>query len=442
VPLQFRLAEEKQADQCALVMEHRGQTLLPAIVVPPTIVTTEVTAPVPINLPHPTGPALAPYQSLIVQGRASERQVRKHSSLHLDAWAQHNLPSRVWLALNSRHGKDTIDRCFKGEATFRHIWIFLFKQNYLTEDDQLALFQAHPKSKLLRTLLYEHADVDFRPLQEPIPQGFKSDIVLHAWSRMFTACLFYYNLDVPTAVRFVSGIHTGNHRHWSTIAPILGEAGVDPNVISDLKRIFVDGSPNKVNADSSDTNFHDFLAYGNHKTVVEDVSKTREALTKDCMRSYALTANPLLTYFLYDVHLTPMGLVGLDNPNKTPRPIFDASFHPEPWSWALNDWTTKETEPPIFFATSFQSFLIWIYNLRISYPHQEIYVGDDDVSGAFRHNKYHPNVVGMHCYLIFGFLFFGTGLNFGSNTSASNWETVAQARQQLAQFLWSAVDTV
>jgi hypothetical protein len=444
VPLQFRLAEEKQVDELVFDMEPRVNPMpsFPSPSVPPPVVIAETTVSVPTRVSHLTVPTLAPYQSLIVQGRASERTVRKRSSLHLDAWAQHHLPSRVWLALNSRHGKDTTDRCFKGETTFRHVWIFLLKRNYLTEVDQRALFQAQPKSYLLRTLLREHADVDFRPLQAPIPQGVNSEAVLHAWSRMFTACLLHYDLDVPTAVRFVGGIHTGDHRHWSTLAPTLEEAGVDTLVIRDLRRIFVDGSPNTVNADSSDSNFHDFLAYGNHKTVVEDVSKTKAALTKDCMRSYALTANPLLTYFLYDFHLTPMGLVDLDKPTKTPRPIFDASFHPEPWSWALNDWTTKETEPPIFFATSFQSFLIWLYNLRISYPHQEIYVGDDDVSGAFRHNKYHPNVVGMHCYLIFGFLFFGTGLNFGSNTSASNWETVAQARQQLAQFLWSAASTI
>jgi hypothetical protein len=152
---------------------------------------------------------------------------------------------------------------------------------------------------LLLTLLHEHVDVDFRPLRAPIPQDFTPDTIIHAWSRMFTACLLHYDLDVPTAVRFVGGIHTGNHRQWDTIAPMLHEARVDPNVIHDLQRIFVDGSPNKVNAESSDINFHEFLAYGNHKTVVEDISKTKAALTKDCMRSYALAANPLLTYFMY-----------------------------------------------------------------------------------------------------------------------------------------------
>ena len=40
--------------------------------------------------------------------------------------------------------------------------------------------------------------------------------------------------------------------------------------------------------------------------------------------------------------------------------------------------------------------MIWLYNLRISYPHAEIYIADDDISGAFRLCKYHPNMMSMH----------------------------------------------
>ena len=74
-----------------------------------------------------------------------------------------------------------------------------------------------------------------------------------------------------------------------------------------------------------------------------------------------------------------------------------------------------------------------VTNLRLSYPDEEIYLGDDDVSGAFRHVKYHPNVVGMHSCVIMNCLLLQTGQNFGDNTSPSNWEVIARTRQQLAQ---------
>jgi hypothetical protein len=55
---------------------------------------------------------------------------------------------------------------------------------------------------------------------------------------------------------------------------------------------------------------------------------------------------------------------------------------------AINDWVDPRNEPDIHFPESFLFFYVWIYNLRISYPHLEIYLIDDDVSGAFRHAKY------------------------------------------------------
>jgi hypothetical protein len=39
----------------------------------------------------------------------------------------------------------------------------------------------------------------------------------------------------------------------------------------------------------------------------------------------------------------------------------------------------------------------------------EIYLGDDDVSGAFRQVKYNPNMVVMHAFLVFDVLFMSTG---------------------------------
>ena len=258
---------------------------------------------------------------------------------------------------------------------------------------------------------------------------------------MFTACLLHYDLHVPSAIRFVGNIHVGAHRDWDALSDLLVEARVEDEVVTNLRRVFVDGSPNSVNAESTDENYHAFLGYGNHATVMDDVDKTKSTVQKDFMRSYTLTANPLLTFFLADCHLTPMGLVDLNKLYKNPRIIFDSSFRPLPTSMAINDFTSKDTEPPIKFAKSFMKFLAWIWNLRADYPDLEIYICDDDVSGAFRHGKWNPNIVGMHCYRLFGFLFFCTGLTFGDNTSPPQWETVALARQQLAQYFWGQSNT-
>jgi hypothetical protein len=86
-------------------------------------------------------------------------------------------------------------------------------------------------------------------------------------------------------------------------------------------------------------------------------------------------------------------------------------------------------EPPITFPSAWQEYLTWPYNFRITFPSKEIYPADD-VSGAFRHLKYHPNVVAMHSHCILDYFAAATGTTFGDCSSPSNCDVVAQARRR------------
>ncbi|CAJ1959567.1 unnamed protein product [Cylindrotheca closterium] len=312
---------------------------------------------------------------------------------------------------------DSVDRWFSTEHKFEHTWMFLLKSCYLNQTDLATLFHVCPSIHLLSLLINKHRFVDFRPLQQPIPPHLTPEVAMHRWSRMFTACLLHYDLSIPTAVRFVGNIHTP------------------------LKRIFLNGAPNYVNAESTDENLRTFIAYGNHKTVYDDVSKTQSAVVKDVLRNYLLAANPALLPYIQDAHTTPLGLVDACHEYRKPRIIFDATHHPSLTAIAANDFTSKATGPETCFPRSFPNFLIWIYNLCITYPKEEIYICDNDVSGAFRHVKWNPNVVDMHMFMLFGFRFFCTGLSFGDNTRPAQWEVVAMVGQQLAHSLWYAAVT-
>lgn len=150
-----------------------------------------------------------------------------------------------------------------------------------------------------------------------------------------------------------------------------------------------------------------------------------------------LVMHPDLIDFIPHLHLTPQGIIDLDHPYKNPRPIFDSSCRPEPWCSVINDWTNRSNEPELVFATAFMMHLVWMWNFRITYPDEEIYVGDNnDVSGAFNQNKYNPMLVALHAFLLAGYLVMNTGATFCSNTSPGNFEPIARARQQHAQYLW------
>ena len=104
--------------------------------------------------------------------------------------------------------------------------------------------------------------------------------------------------------------------------------------------------------------------------------------------------------------------------------------------------TTKNTEHPLEFHFSWYHFIEWMYNLRANYPNKEIYIGDDDVCGAFRQGKWNPQVVKMQCFITFGYIFFATGLTFGGNNCPPNWEIIAVSRRNLARHLWHKADTI
>jgi hypothetical protein len=159
-------------------------------------------------------------------------------------------------------------------------------------------------------------------------------------------------------------------------------------------------------------------------------------MVKDNRKGYTLLFDPRAVLFMLHCHVTPQGVVDLDHIYKNPRPIFDSSFRPHPWCFAINDWTSKDTEPDLTFAGAELGFMVWLYNLRITYPSLEIYIADDDVSGAFRLIKYHPNCMALHTSMQSGYCVVNTGGTFGDNTSPSNFDPIGMARRQLAWHIW------
>ena len=207
----------------------------------------------------------------------------------------------------------------------------------------------------------------------------------------------------------------------------------------DVQRIFESGIPARYNASASEENFTAFYKYGNHSTVTEEPDKTHKAMVKDARKGFTLLFDWRAVLLMLNAHVTPQGVVDLYNPHKNPRPtIFDSSFRPHPWCHAINDWTSKYTEPELTFAGAKMGFMTWLYyNLRLTYPRDELYIADDDVSGAFRLMRYHPNCMGLHTSIQCGYAVVNTGGTFGDNTSPSNFDpTIGVARRQVARWLW------
>jgi hypothetical protein len=354
-----------------------------------------------------------------------------------EAFVQSKLSPRVQALLNQPFGKENLTQCFKSAAALRLALLPLLRSEFMSLQEWDALRIAYPIAGLLLDLVRDHEDVDFRPIRGLCHRNPDMDNkpIDDTWVQMATAAILHFDGDMAALVRWMGGTHVGAHRDTQKILNTINGI-VDDGTFGHVRRLYTQGAPAFCNAESSEANFQAYLKYGNHSSVYDDVEKTRKTLTKVLNRGYCMLLDKRMVYFTLNCHVTPQGLIDLHHKTKDPRPIFDSSFRPHPWCYAINDWTSKTTEPPITFPEAWTTYLQWLYNLRISYPDREIYPGDDDVSGAYRHMKYHPNLVAMHTFMPLNYMAVATGATFGDCTSPSNWDPIAQARQQMARHLW------
>jgi hypothetical protein len=88
----------------------------------------------------------------------------------------------------------------------------------------------------------------------------------------------------------------------------------------------------------------------------------------------------------------------------------------------MNMVTPMELEMEITFSTAFTDLLIWIWNLQISYPDEDIFLVFLDISSCFCFPRIFPDLVGALGFIVGPvFYAFNTGV-FGSVASASSWE--------------------
>jgi hypothetical protein len=380
-----------------------------------------------------------PVESVITtQTPSTLREAFTQAVQHRFMSTLNTIDPRVTARLEQPFGKDNLSQYFYSTPGLRHVLLPLWKSGFLHGDNDSwgVLCDTYYPASVLRDLLKDYQDTPFHGIRG-FPAGWESETVVNDDRvAMATAALLHFNGSVADLVRWIGGPHVGAHRDHHAILETLQSAGVDSTVVTDLRRIFLSGIPASCRVISNEANFKAFYRYGNHSTVSDDPEKAYGAMVKDNRKGFTLLFDRRAVLFMLHCHLTPQGLVDVDTPYKKPRPIFDSSFRPSPWSFAINDWTHKDNEPPLTFAGAEMGFMVWLYNLRITYPNLEIYIADDDISGAFRLMRYHPNCMAMHTFIQGDYGVVNTGGTFGDNTTPSNFDVVGSARRQLASYLW------
>ena len=179
--------------------------------------------------------------------------------------------------------------------------------------------------------------------------------------------------------------------------------------------------------------FLTFWRYGNHSSIKKKLDATKKTINKEYRNMCMLSFPCCLTRFIKNLHVTPQDM--LCKIGKNPRLVWDGSFLPFWYSQNINMMSNQEDEPEIMYGTDSLRHLTQIWNTRISFPSIEIYLFDDDVKGAFRYSKYHPDIATAFSFIIDKLLHVPMGGTSGSIVSPADVEPFAKARTHLVEFL-------
>jgi hypothetical protein len=110
----------------------------------------------------------------------------------------------------------------------------------------------------------------------------------------------------------------------------------------------------------------------------------------------------------------------LIKPGKNPQVIFDASTKRSPHEVVLNEFIPTEFEANIDFGHTKMNLLCKIYNWRVSYLREIIFLALADITACFCFPKIHADLTVAFGFMAKQLFFLATSMVFGSNASISS----------------------
>ena len=141
--------------------------------------------------------------------------------------------------------------------------------------------------------------------------------------------------------------------------------------------------------------------------------------------------------FIYGLFLSPIGYIVRNNKGRI---VVDPSNHITATgdSGALNDQLYKSNTDEVsrtYYDSAIHRHYTHIYNLRISFPNDDILLYKDDINSAFHRCRYHPDVAAAYAYVYGDWLVIPVGLIFGGRNSPGWFCILSELRAHLAATL-------
>ena len=320
----------------------------------------------------------------------------------------------------------SVELCYKAVATFAYACFFLVRDDFLVWDDgtdmrpTLACLNKRWYKMVKRVLALR--DYDFSWLIKPREGYAQQEHISSERVKAATACAIHYGNDLGLVARFLdmeTGEITGA---WRNIKEILGAAAglVTTEILRAMKRILTRGCPAYFNWEEPAENKEAFLSRGNNPSIEMYPDIVEKTTNKEDRNGHVITFEDFIVFFSAFARATPQHIIA--KLGKKPRLIWDGKTKLFAHETTMNEATPIDRETPVMFGLVFLHFCTWIWNMRISYPDQDIYLAFIDISSCFRFPRVFPDLIGAFGFMIGSLYFASNAMVFGSIVSASSWE--------------------
>jgi len=296
---------------------------------------------------------------------------------------------------------------------------FLIKLNWLDNEDLGVLSTIHPDFEEMAISIPKLLQVNFASIRDPVPNYASHTSIMPTHVQLLTACAVYYDLDFGLVTRYLCGKYTAE---WRDVNEIIStwEPFVSPEVLSQMEHILTTGCPSYFNWEEDATNKRAFVSQRNLSSIAQHGDLVAKTLAEEVCNSHLIpiawwvcTCSPWGRHVPQNIQIKP---------GEKPRLIWDGSACMFWHETSMNMVMPMELEMEITFGTAFTDLCIWIWNLRTSYPDEDIFLVFLDISSCFRFPRIFPGLVGAFGFIV-GPIFYAANAGvFGSVASASSWE--------------------
>ena len=288
-------------------------------------------------------------------------------------------------------------------------------------------------------LVVRWLDVDYSSLRQPRLDYQTQQSICNQRVEMMNAAMVAFGLDPGKLVRYLRGEYTGESRDTERILSIIGPH-ISESDASHIRRILQSGCPAELQLIESAASKLEMMKRGNQKSVNDNPDIVREKLNKEERYSHIIAIHPLMCLFSPYLRHTAQGMVIKDG--KDPRLVWDGSTKQTVDDTVLNEVTPVEYEAEITFGDTKKRFYSDLYNLRISYPDEDILLATTDVKACFRYPRVHPDLTGAFGFYAGDFYFLATAMVFGHLVSCPSWEPFCRAIESMTAVFDNRPDLV